>query len=482
MNRSLLYWALMLSACGKHGATPLEGSTRLTPSEPRLDKADTQELAATAGSFGNSGLVTALRPSSAAAPSNLIDNLRPFPNSRGFASTYSTAGAIDLNHPFFKSFGTNQRSCATCHSPATGWTVNPGDIRARFNATNGLDPIFRPVDGTVCAQANVSSVQARQFSYALLLNKGLFRVELPLPTSREFELVNATGTYCNTPMQSKVLALFRRPLPATNLKFIANVMWDGRESKDGLSVRDALMNQANDATVGHAQSTSQLSPETRQQIVDFETGLFTAQISSLAALDGNGANGGPKFLADVPFAIDINAEPNLNPVVFSLFDRWITGARSPGEAAIARGQQVFNTKRFRIRNVAGASSQDFVGSCATCHNTPNVGSYSETDFLNIGIGSASRRTPDLPLYTLRNKTTGATVSVSDVGRAMVTGKWADIGKFKPANLRALATRAPYFHDGSAPTIEDVIGFYEARFGISFTAMERADLSAFLRSL
>ena len=65
---------------------------------------------------------------------------------------------------------------------------------------------------------------------------------------------------------------------------------------------------------------------------------------------------------------------------------------------------------------------------------------------------------------------------------MITGKWADIGKFKGPILRALAARAPYFHNGSAETLEDVVSFYERRFNIGFTAREKADLVAFLRAL
>ena len=42
------------------------------------------------------------------------------------------------------------------------------------------------------------------------------------------------------------------------------------------------------------------------------------------------------------------------------------------------------------------------GSCSTCHDTPNVGNHSVALPLDIGIADASRRTPDMPLYTLRN--------------------------------------------------------------------------------
>ena len=65
---------------------------------------------------------------------------------------------------------------------------------------------------------------------------------------------------------------------------------------------------------------------------------------------------------------------------------------------------------------------------------------------------------------------------------MITGKWADVGKFKGPILRALAARAPYFHNGPAATLEEAAGFYETRFNIQLTTREKAELVAFLRAL
>jgi cytochrome c peroxidase len=49
-------------------------------------------------------------------------------------------------------------------------------------------------------------------------------------------------------------------------------------------------------------------------------------------------------------------------------------------------------------------------------------------------------------------------------------------------LRGLAARPPYFHDGSAATLADVVRFYDTRFQARFTEQEKADLVAFLRAL
>ena len=75
-----------------------------------------------------------------------------------------------------------------------------------------------------------------------------------------------------------------------------------------------------------------------------------------------------------------------------------------------------------------------------------------------------------------------TIQTSDPGRALITGKWRDIGRFKGPILRAVAARAPYFHNGSAKDLDAVVDFYNQRFGIGLTEDEHADLVAFLLTL
>jgi cytochrome c peroxidase len=65
---------------------------------------------------------------------------------------------------------------------------------------------------------------------------------------------------------------------------------------------------------------------------------------------------------------------------------------------------------------------------------------------------------------------------------LITGQCADIGKLKGPILRGLAARAPYFHNGSAATLQDVVEFYDQRFNIGLTNQEKTDLAAFLNSL
>jgi cytochrome c peroxidase len=77
---------------------------------------------------------------------------------------------------------------------------------------------------------------------------------------------------------------------------------------------------------------------------------------------------------------------------------------------------------------------------------------------------------------------GQIFQVTDLGRATITGQCADIGKLKGPILRGLAARAPYFHNGSAATLGDVVEFYDQRFSIGLTKQQKSDLVAFLKSL
>jgi cytochrome c peroxidase len=431
-------------------------------------------------------------------------NTLTFANPRGVHRTLTTAGVIDQTNPFFQDLGTNGRTCFSCHRPAAAWSVTPEELRERFQQTDGLDPIFRNNDGSNCEGADIGNAHQRRRAFSLLLEKGLIRVGLPVPSGAEFEIVDVEDPYyCGRPFSEA--STYRRPLPTANLAFLSTVMWDGRETVQGRAMVADLMTQAQSATTGHAQGNAPTA-EQLQQIVDFEMTLFTAQMIDRRAgsLAAGGAKGGPTKLSQQPFCIGVNdplgilpvmpgacatASTGLDPVVFTLFKQWDSspmGARQ----AIARGETLFNTKTFVIDNVAGlnggpgdpVSGPIQGGTCTICHNTPGAGDHSIAMPLNIGLADASRRTPDLPLYTLQNKTTQETMQTTDPGRALVTGKWADVGKFKGPVLRALAARAPYFHNGSAADLEQVVDFYDTRFKIGFTDRDKADLVAFLGAL
>jgi hypothetical protein len=427
-----------------------------------------------------------------------------FSNPAGIHRTMITRGSLDRDNPFFADLGTNGRSCFTCHRPAQGWTITPAELRERFVRTAGRDPIFRTNDGSNCEGAVASTLAQRRRAFSLLLTKGLIRIGVKVPAHAEFDVIDVDDPYrCGAPLSA--VSMYRRPLPTANLAFLSTVMWDGRQTTAGKAIEEDLVAQARDAVTSHAEGAPPSEAELHA-IVDFELGVFTAQERDLFAgsLHDSGARGGPRRFVHQPFCIGINdplgmlpavpgacATPStsFDPNVFTLFDRW-RKARSPERQAIARGEKLFNTRQFVIDAVSGLNGgpQDPVpgpiqgGTCTICHDTPNAGNHSVSMPLNIGIAEASRRTSDMPLYLLRHRSTGELMQTTDPGRAMVTGRWRDIGKFKGPILRALAARPPYFHDGSAATLADVIEFYDTRFSIGFTEEEKADLLAFLRAL
>jgi cytochrome c peroxidase len=435
----------------------------------------------------------------------LLDHI-PFPDATGMVMTVSTTGRIDLGNEFFQDLGSNGRRCISCHLPSAAWTITPGQVRAVFDATQGgalddalgLGAIFRTNDGASSPDADVSTLAKRRAAYSMLLSRGLIRVSMAVPATAEFELAAVDDPYHHA--SAADLSMFRRPLPSTNLAFLSTVMWDGRETQPGMTIHFDLSQQATDATQGHAQGDP-LSDAQRESIVAMETALYTAQVYDDGAkeLDAGGARGGPDALADQPFYIGINdnfgdsqAHAAFTPIVFDIYNAW-AGAGSDGTGAqrraVARGQALFNTRTINISGVSGINDEaafgnpaTVAGTCTTCHDTPNSGNHSVVAPLDIGLTDASRRTPDMPLYTLRNKATRELKQTTDPGRAMISGKWKHIGRFKGPILRGLAARPPYFHNGFAADLGAVIEFYNTRFAMHLSAQDKADLVAFLQTL
>lgn len=419
-------------------------------------------------------------------------------NASGYSDTFFAGGPLDPKNPFFLSLGINGRSCASCHVQSEGWTITPAGLQARFNKSAGMDPVFRTNDGANSPFADVSTLEARKAAYSMLLTKGLVRVGMPIPANAEFRLIAVDDPHGFA--SAVELSLFRRPLPSMNLPFLSTIMWDGRETRDPTQLTADLTVQSAHATLGHAQATS-ADPAQMAQIVTFETALFTAQNYDQRAgfLDADGARGGPANLANEEFFLGINDPLGGNPTgdrfdpnAFTLFDAWAapaeprTDSRSRRRYAIFRGQQLFNTRSILITGVAGLNDalgvQTLTGTCTTCHDSPNVGNHSLPLPIDIGIADESRRAPGMPLYTLQNIADGQIKKTTDPGRALVTGKWADIGKFKGPILRGLAARPPYFHNGFAATLRDAVLFYDTRFAMGLTAQEIDDLVAFLEVL
>jgi cytochrome c peroxidase len=141
----------------------------------------------------------------------------------------------------------------------------------------------------------------------------------------------------------------------------------------------------------------------------------------------------------------------------SPFDRWVKGDSAAMNASQVRGLRVF--------------LDPAKGNCAVCHAAPN---FTDNGFHNLGLKSFGKENPD-------------------PGRFKQQSVEALLGAFRTPTLRDIALTAPYFHDGSARTLTEVIEHYarggEVRNNLSplikplaLTAQDKADLVDFMRTL
>jgi cytochrome c peroxidase len=182
----------------------------------------------------------------------------------------------------------------------------------------------------------------------------------------------------------------------------------------------------------------------------------------------------------------------------TMYTAWANSSNAQ-QASIARGENLFNTAPLTITDVGGLPAGIPRASCSFCHDTPNVGNRSlpllmdtgeahipanETD-ANIIAALAQLSAPTLPVYQITGcRVNGAAVTyvTSDPGKALTTGLCSDVNLQKVPILRGLAARAPYFHNGSAATLAQVVNFYNARFQMGLSAGQKTDLVNFLSAL
>ena len=74
------------------------------------------------------------------------------------------------------------------------------------------------------------------------------------------------------------------------------------------------------------------------------------------------------------------------------------------------------------------------------------------------------------------------IYTQDPGRALITGRCNDIGTIVMQQFRGLAARAPYFVNGSARDLRELVDFYDRRFNIQYSEEEKQDLINFLSVL
>jgi len=310
-----------------------------------------------------------------------------------------------------ETFGGNGRTCSTCHTSATG-TLSPTDARKRFKS-NRHDPLFLH-DGSDDGLGNGAS---RMLKDATVL------VEVPLPPN---------VTLADDPSARSVV--LRRGIPTTlNTPALDRVlMFDGREP--------SLETQAAGAIRGHAQARRVPSDDEVRRIREFQT--TDAFFSSPALREF--AHGG--------------AAPSLPP--------GITDAEK-------RGRRFFED----VTDLADLKH----GACAACHSGPMLNETNalllavakvpvHTRFQSVRVSELNEAQNPVHEYIFTNPDNTTTrLKTPDPGRALITGVGKESGLFDNVNafkipsLWGASRTAPYFHDNSAKTLEDVVVHYNKFF-------------------
>jgi hypothetical protein len=458
----------------------------------------------------------------------------------------SAGPVVTAGHPFFEPLGENGRACVTCHQPANGMSLSVDTIRRRWEETQGKDPLFAPVDGMNCPNLPPEDPKSHSLLLERGLFRIFLpwppKAADGSSIEPEFTLeVIRDPTGCNTHPQygldspHPMVSVYRRPRPVANLRYVThqkfgvfafigkNGLPASRDPETGLPsamnlLADArqptLKMQAVEAAVTHLQFDGKLDDERLARIADFERQVYVAQSWNNTAGDLMEADGPPGLgVRNVAAGRDGLLGNNITNFVIPFADRWKqlpksadaeTEARNRERESIERGQDVFMFRTFWIRDAMHLNTVGLGNpakrTCATCHGMHMMGMDIANGWMDIGttnlpwareepLNPWNDRKPQLPLFKITCKDSvpphpflGRVIYTQDPGRALISGKCNDVGTIVMQQLRGLSARAPYFSNGSAATLGEMVDFYDRRFNIGLSAREREDLVNFLSVL
>jgi hypothetical protein len=464
----------------------------------------------------------------------------------GQLGIFNAAGPMETKgHPFFEPIGKNGRACVTCHQPADGMSVSVASIRERWATTEGKDPIFAAIDGKNCPNlpqddpASHSLLLKRGLFRIFLPWPPKAADGTPIDPEFTIEVVR-DPTGCNTDpvygLNSKnpLISIYRRPRVVANMKYVTHQKFGvnafvgktgmpaSRDPDTGKPVSMNLMSdarqptlktQAVEAAVTHLQFDGRISDAQIQRISAFESQIYSAQVQrngagSLVEADGPPAFG-PRNLAKGSEGVLGN---NTTRYVFPMGEAWKDGpglkpqptSEAEMRTSIRRGHDVFFFRTFWIKdsmhlNTVGLGNPT-KRTCGTCHGMHMTGMDTANGWMDIGTTNLpwaketprnpwTNERPELPLFKITCKAgvpphpyLGRTFYTQDPGRAIISGKCNDVGTIVMQQFRGLAARAPYFSNGSAANLRELIDFYDRRYNIQYSEQEKQDLEHFLTSL
>jgi len=363
-------------------------------------------------------------------------------------------GRTAFNARNLKALGGNGRACADCHMPSENFQLSPAVARARFEALiaklavnkNADDPLFRPVDAD---DFRVNGENANDYSN--LVDNGLVRVTLPLPPN-----VRLLDSVTGQPTDETSTDLFRAVIPVMNVAItgpdgvapiwppaprvpILGLDPNGPNRQGGYQ-HDArfatLQEQARGALIAHAQVSVEPPSDMLDDLAAFQQTLFSSPgVERLAAAIASGST---------PFP---DPDPELNEleqrgkVVFNRACAQCHGgsvhpSSSTPEAAIVR-------PIVRYHNIQTACPRPATDGFLPC--PPRLARNARTYRITLANGATQ------------------TFTTSDPGRLLLTGQIADLGVMDITQLRGISRTAPYFHNNSAATLEEVLDHYDAFF-------------------
>jgi hypothetical protein len=449
-------------------------------------------------------------------------------------------------HPFFSPLGRNGRACVSCHQPADGMSLARETIVERRKQTGGTDPLFAAIDGANCPNLPMADPASHSLLLGRGLFRiplpwppvdadgNTITPEFTLEVVRDPTGCNTDPVYGIEGERHEV-SVYRRPRPAANLRYVVssrfgvtpfigktgqlsavdpetgrpvnmNMMADAREA--------TLKTQAQSAAHGHLEVAAGLTRQQLEQIQAFELQLYAAQAFSDGAgvLDepGGPTGLGPEAMADGSDGVLGN---NTTRYVIPMEDKW-ADLPEGGDAAerernafresVQRGHDVFFFRTFWISdamhiNTVGLGNP-IKRTCSTCHGMHMTGMDTANGWMDVGSTNHpwalepaespwAKKLPELPLFKITcsadlppHPFLGRTIYTQDPGRALISGKCEDVGAIVIQQFRGLAARAPYFSNGSAATLRELVDFYDRRFNIRFTEQEKVDLVNFLSVL
>jgi hypothetical protein len=352
--------------------------------------------------------------------------------------------------------GGNGRACADCHVPSEHFQLSPAIARARLEvlvakrqvSENADDPLFRAIDADDFRQ---NGETANDFSN--LVENGLVRVTLPLPPN--VRLIDPTT---GQPTDETSVDLFRAVMPIFNVAItgpddvppiwppapraaIAGVDPNGPNRQGGYQ-HDArfgsLQEQARGALIDHAQVSQEPSAALLDDLAAFQRTLFSSGgVEQLAAAMAAG-------LTTLP-----DPDPELNELELqgkAIFNR--ACAQCHGSILHPSGSTPDATlvrPIVRYHNIQSACPRSAVATDGFLPCPPRLARNARTYRITVASGSTQ------------------TFTTSDPGRLLLTGQIGDLGVLDVTQLRGISETAPYFHNNSAATLEEVLDHYDAFF-------------------